>query len=170
MSMHEGEILHAKHDGVHVLRLIGEIRYTLSASFDRFLKRLFTGTPPVGVVIDLTQTHIIDSTNLGLLVRIADWLDQCNAPKLVIISNREDINEILFSMGLDEVFNIVKSAEPIPIEAEMLPMEEPDRDELSQVILQAHRALMQLNENNQALFRDLVSSLEQEVEEHAAGN
>ena len=36
--MADSKVLHASHDGVHVLRYIGDIRYTLTPSINRFLE------------------------------------------------------------------------------------------------------------------------------------
>ena len=73
--MADGKVLHASHDGVHVLRYIGDIRYTLTPSINRFLEGVFAGPKPAGFVIDLTQADSIDSTNLGQLARIAAVLE-----------------------------------------------------------------------------------------------
>ena len=78
--MDNGKVLHASHDDIHVLRFIGDIRYTLSPSIDRFLKEIFSGSPPAGFVIDLTETDSIDSTNLGLLARIAKAMKSLDGP------------------------------------------------------------------------------------------
>jgi len=159
--MDNGKILHASQDGIHVLRFIGDIRYTLGHSLDRFLDELFTGPTPRGFVIDLSATDCIDSTNLGLLVRIAREMDNHGAPRVTLISNRPDINAVLTSMALDEVFDIV-SRGPAPIaSAEELPRREADRESLSRTLLKAHRALMELNEHNAEVFRDVVAKLEQ---------
>jgi anti-anti-sigma factor len=159
--MENGKILHASHDGIHVLRFVGDIRYSLGHSLDRFLDTLFAGSVPEGFVIDLTATDCIDSTNLGLLVRIAREMHNHGAPQVTIVSNRPDINAVLGSMSLDEIFDIVSWAS-VPAGAEQeLPRREVDRESLSHTLLKAHRALMELNERNQETFRDVVAKLEQ---------
>jgi anti-anti-sigma factor len=159
--MDNARILHASQDGIHVLRFVGDIRYTLGHTLDRFLDELFAGPTPEGFVIDLSATDCIDSTNLGLLVRIAREMDNHGAPRVTIISNRPDINAVLTSMALDEVFDIV-SRGPAPVgNAQELPRREADRESLSRTLLKAHRALMELNEHNEEVFRDVVAKLEQ---------
>jgi len=159
--MDNAKILHASQDGIHVLRFVGDIRYTLGHTLDRFLDELFAGPTPGGFVIDLTATDCIDSTNLGLLVRIAREMDNHGAPRVTLISNRPDINAVLSSMALDEVFDIVSRAS-VPAGGEQeLPRREMDRESLSHTLLKAHRALMELNERNEETFRDVVAKLEQ---------
>ncbi len=159
--MEKGRILHASHDGIHVLRFVGDIRYTLGHSLDRFLEGLFAGPPPAGFVIDLTATDSIDSTNLGLLVRIAREMDNHSAPRVTIVSDRPDINALLASMALGKVFDIVSRAS-VPAGGEQeLPRKDTDKESLSRTLLKAHRALMELSERNEETFHDLVAKLEQ---------
>ncbi len=159
--MDNAKILHASHEGVHVLRFVGDIRYTLGHSLDSFLEELFAGPTPAGFVIDLSETDSIDSTNLGLLVRIAREMQNHNAPRVTIVSDRPDINAVLTSMALDEVFDIVSRA-PVQAGSEQeLPRKDMDKDSLSRTLLKAHRALIELSEHNEETFREVVSRLEQ---------
>jgi anti-anti-sigma factor len=158
----QGKVLYANHKGVHVLRFVGDIRYPLSPSLDRFLQGLFQEAKPAGFVLDLTQTEGLDSTNLGIMARIAKHMRRCGGPRVTVVSEREDINELLLSMGFDKVFDIVDSAGRPSVAGEPVPTSELTREELSRTILEAHRALIALNERNHALFRDVVALLEQE--------
>jgi len=162
------EILHASHDGVHALRFRGEIRYPLSPSLDRFLQQLFAGPPPKGFVVDLTEATVIDSTNLGLLARIAKGMDRAGGPKPVLVSNQKDINEVLVSMGFDEVFSLVDSPEPLPAPGHKVPLRETDAKTLAKTVLEAHRTLMELNERNRDVFQNVAALLEQQIRENAA--
>lgn len=159
--MDNAKILHASHEGVHVLRFIGDIRYTLGHSLDNFLEKLFAGPTPAGFVIDLSETDSIDSTNLGLLVRIAREMQNHNAPRVTIVSDRPDINAVLTSMALDEVFDIVSRAPVQPGTEQELPLKDWDKESLSRTLLKAHRALIELSERNEETFREVVSRLEQ---------
>jgi anti-anti-sigma factor len=161
--MDNGKILHASHEGIHVLRFVGDIRYTMGHSLDRFVDRLFAGPTPAGFVIDMTETDSIDSTNLGLLVRIAREMQNHNAPRVTIVSDRADINAVLTSMALEEVFDIVSRAAVHTGPERELPRKPVDKETLSRTLLKAHRALMELNERNEETFRELVAKLEEPV-------
>ena len=163
--MANGQVLHASLDGVHALQLCGEIRYPLSPSLDRFLQQLFSGPAPKGFVVDLTETTVIDSTNLGLLARIANGMERLGGPKAVLVSNRKDINEVLVSMGFDEVFTLVDSLEPLPAPGHVVPLRETDAQALARTILEAHRTLMELNERNRDVFQNVAALLEQQIRE-----
>ncbi len=160
--MTTGTILHASHAGVEVLRFIGEIRYMLAPALDRYLESLFAEPGLAGFVIDLSETEMIDSTNLGVLAGIAKRMEVRGGPRVTLVSNRADINEVLVSMGLDEVFEIVASSVTgADQDHELLP-ENVDRASAARTLLKAHRTLMSLNEANQALFEEVVSTLERE--------
>jgi anti-anti-sigma factor len=158
--MDNGNVLHACHNDVHVLRFIGDIRYTLSPSIDHFLEEIFTGPKPAGFVIDLTEADSIDSTNLGLLARLALRMQRLDAQRVTIVSNRADINSVLTSMALDEVFDIINDTGLETDTAQEVPQKNTDRETLSRTLIDAHRALMDLNEHNREMFRDVVAALE----------
>lgn len=158
--MDNGNVLHASHDDVHVLRFIGDIRYPLSPSIDRYLEQIFAGPKPAGFVIDLTETDSIDSTNLGLLARLATRMQRLDAGRVTVVSNRADINAVLTSMALDEVFDIVEDTSLNTDTAQQVPQENTDRKTLTRTLINAHRALMDLNEHNREMFRDVVTALE----------
>ena len=158
--MDNGNVLHASHNDVHVLRFIGDIRYTLSPSIDRFLEEIFASSKPAGFVIDLTETDSIDSTNLGLLTRLATRMQRFDAQRVTIVSNRADINSVLNSMALDEVFDIVQDTCLETDATQEVPQKDTDRETLAHTLIEAHRALMDLNERNREMFRDVVASLE----------
>lgn len=158
--MDSGKVLHASQNGVYVLRFIGDIRYSLSPAIEHFMEGVYAGPLPAGFVIDLTETDSIDSTNLGLLVQIARWMQAHDAPRITIVSVRNDINDLLTSMALDEVFDIVTRTSVKSGEEQELPPGDTDKAALARTLLEAHRALMELSEHNQEMFHDVVTTLE----------
>jgi hypothetical protein len=76
------------------------------------------------------------------------------------VSNRADINSILTSMALDEVFDIVDDTGLDAAAAQELPQADADKETLARTLIDAHRALMELSEHNAEMFRDVVASLE----------
>jgi anti-anti-sigma factor len=162
-DMVNGKVLHATHDGIHALRFVGDIRYTLSPSIERFLKEIFSGPPPAGFIIDLTETDSIDSTNLGLLARIAKSMRTLNGSRVTILSDRSDITAVLTSMAFDEVFDIVSHTSVQTGAEKELARQSADKETLTHTVLEAHRALMELSEHNEQMFRDVVTALEKNM-------
>lgn len=169
-----GRILHARSGGIHVLRLLGEVRYPLAPALDAWLRKLFEEDPrPAGFVIDLSETEAIDSTHLGLLARLNNRLRQAGAPRATLVTGRPDISEVLMSMGFDEEFNLV-GPDGQPVVPEGFTVAEGDADEaddeaLASTVLEAHQALMNLNERNREQFKDVVAILELEQAERRGG-
>ncbi len=162
-----GKILHAEHAGTHCLRFVGAIRYPLAPSLDRFLQHLFATATPGTFLVDLSETEMIDSTNLGLLIKIARFMSERHAPSVVLFSPREDITEILISMGFGNLFHVVSTDFPDgvkPVPCEQIPVAETDQSRLAKVMLDAHRALMEMNKCNEATFQDVVRYLEKSVQ------
>jgi anti-anti-sigma factor len=163
--MLSGRILYAVHDGPYVIKFAGDVRVPLCASLEGFLDRMFGDAELSAVLIDLTETVAIDSTALGLIAKIAVFLRQRLDKKPVILSTNPDVNRILGSMGFDRVFLILEKAPAPEGTLDELPFNEPSQQELTRHVIEAHRVLMSLNEQNKATFRDLVAALECEQRE-----
>ena len=159
--MPNGHVTHAERDGVHVLRYFGRVDYMSAPAIKRFTDNL-VGQEICGLVFDLSEAENLDSTNLGLLARVADRvLHRCGA-RSVIVSNREDINCVLSSMGFDQMFTIVTGTAR---EAEVPRGDELERtatqeEELRRIMIEAHRMLMGMSETGRAQFEEVVRCLE----------
>jgi len=167
--MVEGRILYAKLEEACFLKFEGDIRYTNNTGFDEFIENAFLECSPHEVLIDMSETASIDSTNLGLLARIArHMLDAWNR-KPTILSPDESITTLLTSIGFDEVFVIVcEYDEGIADAAELAevsPAEKSAREQMA-TVLKAHRELTRLDADNDGVFRNIVSALEQDIKHH----
>jgi len=160
--MQSGEYLYSLCDGCCVLKLVGGLTYSESGDLDSFLEKLFEAQPMPEIVVDLSETKSIDSTNLGLLAKIARAsLDQ-KQRKTIMVSPKTDINRILTSMGFDRVFDIVRSSKATGGEMDKIPHRDISDQELAHTLLKVHRTLMELNETNRAIFKNVVRFLEKE--------
>jgi anti-anti-sigma factor len=159
-----GKILYAEQDGVYVLKFVGDVRLTLGPTISTFIQRIGENRGIHGMVVDLTETDAIDSTSLGLLAKVSLRVQEVLHSLPVIVSNNDDITRILLSMGFDVLFVIVREAtDDIGLLGE-LPVQFASEDELRNQVLEAHQVLMSLNEQNRAIFSDLVEALTAEKE------
>jgi len=163
-----GKALYAVHQGTYVLKLIGEIRVPICATLDSFIETMFRDRQLASVLVDLSETQVIDSTALGLLAKIAIQTRKRFRRKPLIISTQPDVTRILDTMGFEKVFNIVHE-EPVksPAMSEM-PCVECDEVNAFEKVLEAHRILMDMNESNRETFKDVVAALEQPLEDGVA--
>ncbi|MCA9514307.1 MAG: STAS domain-containing protein [Myxococcales bacterium] len=162
------EVLHAQDGGAHVLRYRGEVRYPATPAVARFVREMIDRDAPSALVIDLTDVSIIDSTNLGHIARVGQEL-RARGADFVIVSPNEDVTEVLRSMAFDRVFAVVTDPPPAAgedgdgagVETERVPLGgRANAAELKETVLEAHRCLLDLSEDNRVLFEEVVSMLE----------
>lgn len=159
--MQTGKILVAQHDGAYVIKLVGDVRLTLCTTIDEYLNNMFSNPDFVGVVVDVCEAEGIDSTSLGLLAKLAVQDQQRHQSKPIIFSPNPDITRLLDSMGFDKVFDIRQQlTAPAPAALGELAVVEASEDTVREKIIEAHRVLMALNEENRDTFAALVTSLE----------
>ena len=159
--MTEGHVTHAQDHGIHVLRYFGRVNFMLAPGIQRFMDRLIEDGGVSGLVFDLTQANSLDSTNLGLMARVNERLQNEGAANSVIISSEGDIDMVLRSMGFDQTFEVLTTgSEPPAAISEPIATESPSAAELRQTMLAAHQALMRLSEAGRLEFEPVVACLE----------
>lgn len=167
--MQHGKVYYAHHNGVIVFKLVGDVRYAVSSSyamlvsFDVFLDRIMKESDFEHVLIDLTELTSIDSTNIGLLAKIAVHMREKNSSKPTIISTNESITRLLYTMGLQTIFLIVEKTDVAESEWEEIPLVDPRDRSLAKIMLEAHRTLSELSKENKETFKDLLLLLEDKV-------
>ncbi len=167
--MEPGRILVGDHNGIYVLKFTGDVRVTLCATVDSFLRVLLNRDDFRAVIVDLSETEGIDSTSLGLLARLSLETNRRFGFIPTLVSTQPDITRVLRTMGFDDVFHIVE--EPLEEVGQLgeLPPLETDEDDVRERVLDAHRVLMSLNDRNRENFQDLVTALEAESPGNATG-
>ncbi len=160
--MDAGKILVAESQGIYIIKFVGDVRLNLCTTLDQYTDDMFEANTFKTVIIDLTETQCIDSTSLGQLAKISILYKERFDQVPTIISTNEDINRILTSMGFDKVFYIVRElvSRVEYLDEVELPTQSVNESEMKQRVLEAHKLLMSLNENNRAAFQNLVNSLE----------
>ena len=140
MSPDDGRVLYAEHENTCVLRFEGPIRYTMAPSVDAFLNDLLASRAPRLICADLSEIESIDSTGIGLLAKIAIAQRRAGSGRPLLFSPKPDINELLCSVCLDDVFQMVDEVPDADTMA-TLTLTEPNERELRRTILEAHRLL-----------------------------
>lgn len=159
--MADGALYYAKQDHAYILRFVGEIRYTMGCAIDDFLTQLFKQQDFDNILIDLRETKAIDSTSLGLLAKIANFMRQQFAKRITIVSTNPDVNQTLDSVGFYQVFSVCEDPQAACGCAEQaldMPAE-PNRKQLGETLYEAHRLLAELNDKNRETFRNVLDVL-----------
>ena len=162
--MTSGKIQFAESEGTYLLKLLGEVRLTICPTLEAFIDKMLNESSFRSIIIDLSETETIDSTSLGLLAKLSIKTQKKYDLTPVLISTQHDITRILLSMGFDRVFIIVQELDESSIAFNMkeLPCEVSSNSEqiTHNRVLDAHRVLMTLNDDNRKAFSDLVKQLE----------
>ncbi|WP_111643257.1 STAS domain-containing protein [Marinimicrobium alkaliphilum] len=158
--MQPGKILVADHKGVYVIKMTGDVRLTLCISFDQFIDTMFAEKHFSTVLFDLSEVEAIDSTTLGLMAKISLQGDEEHGIKPLVLSTNPSINRLLRSMGFEEIFTIVDDLDT-PVQP-LKPLEEntDQENDVRDKVIEAHKVLMSLNDENKKTFRNLVQMLE----------
>lgn len=164
--MTAGEAFYTKQGGTYAIKLVGDIRYSMGCSLDEFLEQLFAQGDYDDILIDLTEVNSIDSTSLGLMAKVANFMRQRFGRKATLVSTNADINQTLDSIGFSEVFNICADRAVGSEGLERLSVAELNKTELAKTLFEAHRALSELNEKNRETFKGVLEALKGKVADH----
>ena len=159
-----GKILFAEQDGVHVLKFVGEVRLILGPTISTFLEKLESSDNFQSMIIDLSETETIDSTALGLIAKIGICTHEYFDSVASIVSPREDITRVLRSMAMEQVCVVTSEMVLEASSLQELPTEITSEEVMLDQVLDAHKTLMALGDQNFDKFQDLVEGLEYEKE------
>lgn len=158
--MSEGKILAASHHGAYVIRLEGDVRLTLCTTIDDYFQRMFDDPEFASVWVDLCDAEGIDSTTLGLLAKLALTVQKRFGFQPAIYSCDPGINRLLRSMGFQRLFELHQELCSNPDDIDEIPMVAGSESAVKEKVIEAHRVLMGLNDENRARFKDLLNVLE----------
>jgi anti-anti-sigma factor len=164
-----GDILVADHNGVYVIKMSGDVRLTLCIPFDNCIENLIKREDFCTILFDLNDAQGLDSTTLGLIVKLAVKSKSKYNKTPLLLCNEPAIKRLIMTMGLDDVCELVSD---IPNDCYEIYSEEnsfhhlehstqADESLLKSKILESHYALMELNKINKETFKDLVQTLKQ---------
>lgn len=158
--MQEGKVLAASHHGAYVIRMVGDVRLTLSTTIDEYFQHMFEDPEFASVWVDLCEAEGIDSTTLGLLAKLALKVKEKFGFEPAIYSCDPGINRLLKSMGFQRLFTLHEEHCNNPENISEIPTVDGSEQAVKEKVIEAHRVLMGLSDENRARFKDLLSALE----------
>jgi anti-anti-sigma regulatory factor len=172
--MPDGRVIHLAEGRRHLLRYAGRVTYMMAPAIERVAESFIQAIEPDQLVFDLRAATMLDSTNLGLMARLAARADrgQPGGGRCTIVSTNDDVTDALRSMGFEGLFDIVADHPAVHAAApeEEIALEPTSQVELLRTMLEAHRVLADAtpDEQEEANFRAVVEHLEAEMS--AAGH
>jgi len=155
-----GRIQAAHHEGAYVVRLEGDVRLTLCTTIDDYFETMFNDPDFVSVWVDLCDAEGIDSTTLGLLAKLALNVKARFGFQPAIYSCDPGINRLIKSMGFQRLFELHEELCGNPEDISEIPTVDGSEELVKDKVIEAHRVLMGLSEDNRSRFKDLMSALE----------
>ena len=158
------QLLFACIDNCCYFKLSGELRYTNASGMDDLVERLFASELNCRqLVVDLNDVSFMDSTYIGLLASLARFCQQQQLPRPTLFSTNSDVNELLYSLCLEQAFDIVQHSTTAAAELSAVSTHDYSEQQHGQMILRAHQALIALNDKNKAAFQPVVDLLKQQL-------
>lgn len=161
--MNEAKYLCAEIQNSYLFKLVGTLRYDKCAAFKDYIYKVFPYKNFNSVLVDLSDVAVIDSTNLGLLAKIAEYTLEKADDKPISITNG-NVHKILLSMNFDQIFEIVSDKDVSKIEFNEIQKREIEDDrEMNKILLEAHKNLQRIDDENVSKFSDVVDLLEKSI-------
>ena len=158
--MSDGKILAACENGAYVIRMTGDVRLTLCTTIDEYFHKMFEDPNFASVWVDLCEVEGIDSTTLGLLAQLAIEAKEKFGFTPAIYSCNTGINRLLKSMGFQRLFEIHEEVCASTEFGHEVSMVQGTEQAVREQVIEAHRVLMDLSDDNKARFKDLMAALE----------
>ena len=151
-----------------VLRLAGQIRYTLARRLRAFVDDVIAPAGCNTVFIDLRLVDFIDSTGLGMVARIGRLTLESRGRRAAIVVAPGDVEVTLRSAGFDELFVMLAEFPYDPgvglREIPLVDLALSHDNQMGHLILDAHRDLAAVSEESRVTFRQVIDSLEADLE------
>ena len=158
--MSDCRISAASNEGAHVLKLEGDVRLTMCTALDHYFQSMFAEPGFVSVWVDVTEADGLDSTTLGMLAQLAIQTKERFAFRPAIFSTNPSIDRLLDTMGFNQLFERRSECCNTDSAIQEIPAVPGEAGEVKRQVLEAHRTLMSMSDDNADAFKDLVSTLE----------
>jgi len=157
--MSDCRISAASNEGAHVLKLEGDVRLTMCTALDHYFQSMFAEPGFISVWVDVTEADGLDSTTLGMLAQLAIQTKERFDFRPAIFSTNPSIDRLLDTMGFDQLFERRSECCNTDSAIQEIPAVPCEAGEVKRQVLEAHRTLMTMSDDNADAFKDLVSTL-----------
>ncbi len=163
--MPSGEYKYAVRDNSYFIKLSGDLKYTECGNFSSFINQLDRNRNFDNILVDLSDVNYMDSTNLGLLAKVAQLVIEKSNHRLTVVSTNEDVTELLHNIGFDDICLLIENSDNIDFPTNHIMGVDESEESMAKVMLEAHRRLMNMNEKNKKEFQNVVKLMEKQVKD-----
>ncbi|MDR3378015.1 MAG: STAS domain-containing protein [Verrucomicrobiae bacterium] len=149
------------------IKISGRANFSSSPDFKTLLNEL--AQKGYGhFIIDLSECVLMDSTFLGVLSGFGMKLNPNGAPAergIELHNASVRVSELLENLGAAHLFKATSGALQLPADLKTCTPEStnPTHEEITRTSLEAHQALMEMNPDNVARFKDVAQFLAEDL-------
>ncbi|MEE4245831.1 MAG: STAS domain-containing protein [Kangiellaceae bacterium] len=147
------KIQYGQTNGSHVFKMSGDIRYGDIIALQQYLEHFDLNN--LTVLVDLSEASHLDSTALGVLAILAIKCREDGEQKPTIYVDNPVVIEALMGVCFDLIFNIENQFESPDVYLEDIASASGTLADVSGTVTVAHKALSEISDSNQELFKDV---------------
>ena len=160
----EDKYLLGEINGEVFIKIVGNATMKNSKTLENVFNKLFEGEKKE-IILDFAECNYMDSTMLGLLAKTAIKIKKTWEKTMFAINLSNIISTSLKSTGVDKLLNILDSKDVRTVAVEEIKTDDfKNKEEKTRHILESHKTLMDLSEENKAAFKNVVNLLEKELD------
>jgi anti-sigma B factor antagonist len=149
------------------VKIAGRANFASSPDFKTLLEEL-AQKGYAHFIIDLSECVLMDSTFLGVLSGFGLKLNPLGVPdtsSVELLNANARVAELLENLGAIRLFKVTEGALQLPDDVKTSTPESinPSREEITRTSLEAHQALMAVNPENVARFKDVTQFLAEDL-------
>jgi anti-anti-sigma regulatory factor len=119
-------------------------------------------------IIDLSECVLMDSTFLGILAQFGLKLNSANVNGqrgIELFNANVRVTELLENLGALQLFKTASGTLKLPVDVKACTPESihPTHEQIARTSLEAHQALMAMNPENEARFKDVTKFLAEDL-------
>lgn len=162
MNESNAKIYYGAVDSINVLKITGSLRFNQCATLEYFLQEILKSNAPKNLLIDLSQTQLLDSTALGLLAKIALQFKKSQNKQPDLYCPANDLKKILLSMSFESLFHFTTNKMEVADLPEISIKADTEQAQ-TQRVLEAHQTLMGLSDKNKKEFKSVVEMIQESL-------
>lgn len=160
----ENKYLAGEIEGEFFIKFVGNATMKNSKTIDELLEKLLNKEEK-DIVLDFEDCNYMDSTMLGLIAKTAIKVKKNWKKTLYALNTCNIIKSSFKSTGVDKLLEFIESESIEEGTIEELDMKEfENKESKTEHILEAHKTLMGLTDENKKVFKNVVDLLEKELE------
>ena len=151
----------AEHERTAYIRIRGRATFMLANDFRDYVKgQIETGR---GVLIDLSECTTLDSTFVGMITSLTLKYREQDGSCIKLFNISSHVREILQTLGLLDILDTVRSDRDNGLAFAAISHELHTKINIAKLMLDAHKALARINDDNALEFKNVINYLEKQV-------